>query len=91
MGFEKGNTAGKGRPKGSVNKDSELKVFLLKLVNDNQDKLLDEIKTLNGKAFVDSMFALMEYVQPKLSRTEVKGEIETTSRRIGFKDDLEEE
>ena len=79
-----GKREGSGRPKGSVNKDSELKVFLLKLVNDNQEKLVNEIKELKGKAFTDSMFALMEYVQPKLSRTEVKAEIEDTTRRIGY-------
>lgn len=84
MGFEKGNTIGKGRPKGSVNKDNELKAFLRELVNDSQEKLEQELSKLEGKAYVDAMFALMEYVQPKLSRTEVKAEVENTTRRLGY-------
>ena len=84
MGFEKGNTAGKGRPKGSVNKDSELKKFLIDLVKDNQEKLVEEIKKLEGKAFTDSMFALIEYVQPKLSRTEVTADVKVEKRRLGY-------
>ena len=67
------NTTGKkfgGRRKGTPNKDNELKKFLIDLVTDSQDKLIKELKELKGKAFVDSMFSLMEYVQPKLSRSE---------------------
>ena len=83
MADKDGNKTG-GRQKGTPNKPNELKSFLIELVNDNQDKLVDEIKKLEGKAFTDSMFALMEYVQPKLSRTEVKAEVESTTRRIGY-------
>jgi len=82
------NTTGKkfgGRTKGTPNKDNELKTFLIDLVNDSQEKLQDELNKLEGKAFVDSMFALMEYVQPKLSRAEVKQEIEVVEG-IDFSD-----
>ena len=83
MADKDGNKTG-GRQKGTPNKPNELKSFLIELVNDNQDKLVEEIKKLEGKAFTDSMFALMEYVQPKLSRTEVKAKVESTTRRIGY-------
>ena len=79
------NTTGKkfgGRTKGTPNKNNELKTFLIDLVNDSQQKLVDELKKLEGKAFVDSMFALMEYVQPKLSRTEVEAKIEIEEEYI---------
>lgn len=87
MGFEKGNTIGKGRPAGSVNKPNELKQFLINTVNDNQERFLKEIKELEGKNYVDAMFALMEYVQPKLARTEVITAVVEKPRRIGWTDD----
>jgi len=64
-----------GRQKGTPNKDNELKKFLIDLVNNGQQKLIDELETLNSKDYVDAVFKLMEYVQPKLSRAEVKTEI----------------
>lgn len=70
-----GNKTG-GRKKGTPNKDTELKKFLIDLVNSGQQKLIDELETLSGKDYVDAIFKLMEYVQPKLSRAEVKTEIE---------------
>ena len=73
------NTTGKkfgGRKKGTPNKDNELKVFLLDLVSESQPKLKEELESLKGKAFVDALMALMEYVQPKLSRAEVKATVE---------------
>ncbi len=76
MADKDGNKTG-GRQKGTPNRPNELKTYLVNLVGENQDKLLGEIKKLKGKAYVDAMFALMEYVQPKLSRTEVKAEIKT--------------
>jgi hypothetical protein len=78
MPFKEGNTKGKGRPKGSVNKDNELKAFIKGLINDNTEKLTEEIKKLEGKVYVDSVLALMEYAVPKLARVTVKDESETT-------------
>ena len=89
MADVEGNKTG-GRKKGTPNKDSELKVYLKQLVADNQNKLVDEIKTLKGKSYVDAMFALMEYVQPKLSRAEVQAEVSQTTRRIGFTEEDDE-
>ena len=73
-----GNKTG-GRKKGTPNKDSELKTFLKKLANDSQEKLEKELNSLKGKAYVDALFTLMEYVQPKLSRAEVIAEVENTN------------
>ncbi len=74
------NNTGKkfgGRKKGTPNKDNELKKFLKDLANDSTEKLEQELNKLEGKAYIDAMFTLMEYVQPKLSRAEVVAEIET--------------
>jgi len=80
MPFEKGdeNINRGGRPKGSKNKvDGTIKQFLQDMIEGNTEKIEEELGTLKGKAFLDAMFNFMEYVQPKLSRTEVKAEIET--------------
>jgi hypothetical protein len=84
MPFKEGNTKGKGRPKGSVNKDNELKAFIKGLISDNTDKLTKEIAKLEGKVYIDSVLALMEYAVPKLARVEVEGEIDATLFTIGF-------
>ena len=76
------NTTGKkwgGRKKGTPNKDNELKVFLKELMSENQEKLKQELNTLKGKSYVDAIFSLMEYVQPKLSRAEVIAEVENVN------------
>lgn len=76
MPFEKGHNLSKGRPKGSPNKiDGTTKQFLQDLIDDNTDKIKTELEGLKGKAFLDAVFNFMEYVQPKLSRSEVKAEI----------------
>lgn len=77
MAFEKGNTLGTGRPKGSPNKiESTTKKFLQDLIDGSTDKIEAELKSLSGKAFLDAVSNFMEYVQPKLSRTELKAEIQ---------------
>jgi len=76
MPFEQGNKHSKGRKKGSVNKDSETKVFLKKIVADNRTKIQSELNKLEGKQYVDVMLSLMEYVQPKLSRVEMEADIQ---------------
>ncbi len=78
MGFKKGNTHSNGRPKGSLNKvEGRTKAFIRKLIEDNEDKMLRELLKLEGKAFLESMKDFMEYIQPKLSRTEVEASVKT--------------
>ena len=80
MPFEEGHNFGKGRPKGSKNKvDNSIKRFLKDMIEGNTAKIERELESLKGKAFLDAMFNFMEYVQPKLSRSEVELEqIEST-------------
>ena len=76
MPFEKGHNLSKGRPKGSPNKvESTTKKFLQDLIDGNTDKITTELNSLKGKAFLDAVFNFMEYVQPKLSRSEVELDI----------------
>ena len=79
-----GNKTG-GRTKGTPNKiDSDTKQFLNDIVSNNQDKIEQELDKLDGKAYLDAVFNLIEYIQPKLSRTEVKAEVEITKRKLGY-------
>ena len=79
-----GNKSG-GRKKGTPNKiESKTKIFLKKLMEDQQDKIIKELKSLEGKAYLDVVGSLMEYSQPKLARTEVTAEVEQITRKIGY-------
>jgi hypothetical protein len=76
MPFKEGHNLGKGRPKGSKNKvEGTIKHFLKDLIDGNTDKIKTELESLQGKAFLDAVFNFMEYVQPKLSRSEITAEI----------------
>ena len=76
MPFEKGHNLSTGRPKGSPNKvESPTKKFLQDLIDGNTNKITTELNSLKGKAFLDAVFNFMEYVQPKLSRSEVELDI----------------
>ena len=82
------NNTGKkfgGRQKGTPNKvESATKKFLRELVDNNQEKIKKELEKLEGKAYLDALNNLMEYTEPKLSRTEVKAEVVQETRRIGY-------
>jgi|SRR5579863_7496130 len=60
-----------GRPRGVSKKKLLLNSFLESVVNDNTGRFQKELKKLQGKAYVDAILTMMEYVRPKLARTEV--------------------
>lgn len=73
--FEKGNSAGKGRGKGVPNKTTAANRAMIQAIIDSQgDRPQKEIEKLEGKAYVDAIFVLYEYVTPKLARTEIAGD-----------------
>ena len=78
MGLQKGQTNNlNGRPKGSTNKRTQQwEKFAEWFMTDGMDRLQEEMGKLDGKEFVREVKDLMEYFQPKLSRSEVKNEIE---------------
>ena len=75
MPFEKGKSGNpNGRKVGSVNKKTEQwEKFASWFMESGIEKLQDEMDKLEGKEFVREFKDLMEYFQPKLSRTELTG------------------
>ena len=81
MPFEKGHKHGKGRPKGSENKNTkDIREAYKKLVEGNLENMTEWIKRVAeknpAKAF-ELMNGLSEYILPKLQRTEIKAEVKT--------------
>jgi uncharacterized protein YeeX (DUF496 family) len=84
--FEKGHTLSKGRPVGAVNRSTEqMKLTLARAANKTLDTIsedLERIRQDNPEKAIQLALQLMEYVMPKLSRTELKAEIETKVQQI---------
>lgn len=80
MPFKPGNKLSKGRPVGALNRSTEqMKLTLARAVNNTLDTItkdLEEIKKKDPEKAIDIALKLMEYTLPKLSRTELKGEID---------------
>ncbi len=70
--FQKGISGNpSGAPKRPQKKTLILNNFLEAVVDDNTKRFKKELKKLSGKAYVDAILTMMEYVKPKLARTEV--------------------
>jgi len=86
MPFQPGNKLSKGRPVGAVNRSTEqMKLTLARAVNNTLDTLsndLAEIKKKDPEKAIELALKLMEYTLPKLSRTEMKAEIEQRVQQI---------
>jgi hypothetical protein len=86
MAFQKGHSLSKGRPKGAVNRSTEeMKLTIARAVNNTLNTLtsdLEEIKKRDPEKAMDLALKLMEYALPKLSRTEMKAEIEQRVQQI---------
>ena len=86
MPFQPGNKLSKGRPVGAVNRSTEqMKLTLARAVNNTLDTLtndLAEIKKKDPEKAIELALKLMEYTLPKLSRTEMKAEIEQKIQQI---------
>jgi hypothetical protein len=86
MAFEQGNKLSKGRPKGAVNRSTEMmKLSIARSTNkvlDNLPKLMEDMMKKDPKGAVDLAIKLLEYTIPKLSRTEVKAEVNQRIEQI---------
>jgi len=84
--FEVGNKMSKGRPPGAVNRSTEqMKLTIARAVNNTLDTItkdLEEIKKKDPEKAIDLALKLMEYTLPKLSRTEMKAEIEQRIQQV---------
>ena len=83
--FEVGNKLG-GRKPGSLNRSTEqMKLTIARAVNNTLNTIsedLEEIKKKDPEKAMDLALKLMEYALPKLSRTEMKAEIEQRVQQI---------
>jgi hypothetical protein len=86
MAFEPGNKLSKGRPKGALNRSTEeMKLTLARATNNvlsTINKDLEDIKKKDPARAIELAMKLMEFTLPKLSRTELKGEIEQRVQQI---------
>jgi uncharacterized protein YeeX (DUF496 family) len=88
MAFVKGdNRINKnGRPVGAVNRSTEqMKLTLARAANKTLDTIsedLEKIRKDNPEKAIELALKLMEYVMPKLSRTEMKAEINQRIQQI---------
>ena len=80
MGFQKGNKLSSGRPKGAINRSTEMmKLTIARAVDNTLNTLsadLEKIRKDDPERAIELALKLMEYTLPKLSRTEVRAEIE---------------
>lgn len=86
MAFEKGNQIGKGRPKGAVNRSTEMmKLSVARATNkvlDNLPTLMEDMMKKDPKGAVDMALKMLEFHLPKLSRVEMKAEVEARIQSI---------
>jgi hypothetical protein len=80
MAFEKGNKLSKGRPKGAINRSTEMmKLTIARAVDNTLNTLsadLDKIRKDDPERAIELALKLMEFTLPKLSRTEMRAEID---------------
>lgn len=71
MPFEKGHTYGKGRPKGSTNKNSrEIREMITQIVADNLDETKERLSNLKDADYFKAMGMLMKHVLPQQKQIE---------------------
>ena len=86
MPFEKGNKLSKGRPPGAINRSTEMmKLSIARATNRVLDKLptiMEEMVKKDPKGAVDLALKMLEFHMPKMSRVEMKAEVEQRIQQI---------
>ena len=88
MPFEKNDSRinRAGRPVGSLNRTTEMmRLNMARAANNTLNSLsedLEKIRKKDPEKAIELSLKLMEYIMPKLSRTEVKAEIEQRIQQI---------
>ena len=86
MPFEKGNKLSKGRPPGAINRSTEMmKLSIARATNRVLDKLptiMEEMMKKDPKGAVDLALKMLEFHMPKMSRIEMKAEVEQRIQQI---------
>lgn len=88
MAFQKGHKLATGRPKGAINRSTEMmKLTIARAVDNTLNTLsadLDKIRKDDPERAIELALKLMEYTLPKLSRTEVRAEIDQRIQQISI-------
>lgn len=86
MGFQPGHKLATGRPKGAINRSTEMmKLSVARATNKVLDELpaiMEEMIKKDPKGAVDLAIKLLEFNLPKQSRTELKAEIDQRIQQI---------
>jgi len=86
MAFTKGHKLATGRPKGAINRSTEMmKLTIARAVDNTLNTLsadLEKIRKEDPERAIELALKLMEFTLPKLSRTEMKAEIDQKIQQI---------
>jgi hypothetical protein len=86
MAFQKGHKLATGRPKGAINRSTEMmKLTIARAVDNTLNTLsadLEKIRKEDPERAIELALKLMEFTLPKLSRTEMKAEIDQRIQSI---------
>jgi len=86
MPFQKGHKLAKGRPVGALNRSTEqMKLNIARATNrvlDDLPSIMDKLIKEDPRSAVDLSIKLLEFNLPKLSRTEMRAEIEQRIQQI---------
>lgn len=84
--FEKGHKLATGRPKGAVNRSTEMmKLSIARATNrvlDELPKIMEEMVKKDPKGAVDLALKMLEFHMPKMSRVEMRAEVEQRIQQI---------
>jgi len=88
MPFQKGHKLAKGRPVGAINRSTEMmKLTIARAVDNTLNTLsadLEKIRKEDPERAIELALKLMEFTLPKLSRTEMRAEIEQKIQQISI-------
>jgi hypothetical protein len=79
MAFQKGNKLATGRPIGALNRSTEqMKLTLARAANNTLNNIaedLEKIRKRDPERAIELSLKMIDYVIPKLGRTDIKAEI----------------
>ena len=88
MPFKSGNKLSTGRPKGAINRSTEMaKLTLARITDEGLNHLKEDLNKIREKDPIQAAklyLQLLEYILPKQSRVEVRGEIEAKIQSINI-------
>jgi len=86
MGFKKGQSGNpKGRPIGASDKNkSKIREIIGSALDDNAERVKEELLALSGKDFLNFYIKLLEFGLPKLQRQTIEIDQETIVRTFNI-------